>query len=509
MKKHLKTIAIAALMTAALVGCKKKDDSSTPAPSANTITGNITSDVTWKASEQYALGGYVYVKSGATLTIEAGTVIKSSKIQSALIVENGAKIIARGTASNPIIFTSGTSNPRRGDWAGIVLCGKARTNAYVSSAPIIEGGLATTYGSPGALTGADAATADADNSGVLSYVRIEYAGYAPIPGSELNGLSLYALGTGTTLDHIQVTAANDDSFEWFGGCVNAKYLIAYMGIDDDFDTDNGYSGHVQFGLSIRSRYVSDQSGSKAFESDHDGSALTNDPHTLCKFTNITAIGPVNSMGSLGTATTASVAPNAPAATYIAALHTRRNSSISVQNSLLLGWPVGVLIDSKVGSTDVTCANYLDGTKGNIKNNIIAGISKNYVAGTPGSDNKIWDAVSVVNGSGDLTRVDATTIADSTKLTWASYAVGPRTFIYNAANSNRYQYDYAGILVNAFSETNPSAYNFTPAANSPALTGADFTGLTTYGFDVTTYIGAFASGSDWTTGWAYFVNTNNQ
>ncbi|HSY61990.1 MAG TPA: hypothetical protein VK796_08950, partial [Cytophaga sp.] len=123
MKKHLKTIAIAALMTAALVGCKKKDDSSTPAPGANTITGNITSDATWKASEQYALGGYVYVKSGATLTIEAGTVIKSSKIQSALIVEPGGKIIAQGTPSNPIVFTSGTSNPRRGDWAGIVICG--------------------------------------------------------------------------------------------------------------------------------------------------------------------------------------------------------------------------------------------------------------------------------------------------------------------------------------------------------------------------------------------------
>ena len=509
MKKHLKTIAIAALMTAALVGCKKKDDgSSTPAPGANTITGNITSDVTWKASEQYALGGYVYVKSGATLTIEPGTIIKSSKIQAALIVEPGAKIIAKGTASSPIVFTSGTSNPRRGDWAGVVICGKARTNNYITTAPIIEGGLATTYGSMGSLTGADAATADADNSGILSYVRIEYAGYAPVPGSELNGLSLYALGSGTQLDHVQVTAANDDSFEWFGGCVNGKYLIAYMGIDDDFDTDNGYSGKVQFGLTIRSQFVADQSGSKAYESDHDGSANTNDPQTLCQFVNCTNIGPINNMGNIST----SIAPVKGAATYIAALHTRRNSSTSVRNSIMIGWPVGILFDSKIGASGVTNANYLDGTKGNIKNNLVAGISKNYTANAialqPGTDNKTWDAVSVVNGAGDLTIVNSTTIADSTKLTWAPNTNGPRTFVYSTVNANRYQYNHTGILKNAFSETNPSAYDFTPAANSPALTGADYTGLSSY-FDQVSYIGAFAPGSDWTAGWANFVNTNNQ
>ncbi|MBC7449896.1 MAG: hypothetical protein H7259_00250 [Cytophagales bacterium] len=497
-------------MMLVVLSCKKKEDpapSNPSTPSVNktkTLCGNITANTTLHADTAYSLGCYVYVKTGVTLTIEPGTVIKSTKIQSALIVETGAKIMAQGTAALPIVFTSGTSNPRRGDWAGVVICGLAKTNNYGASAPIIEGGLSSTYGSPASASD----NVNADNSGVLSYVRIEYAGYAPIPGSELNGLSLYAIGNGTKLDHVQVTAANDDSFEWFGGCVNAKYLIAYMGIDDDFDTDNGYSGHVQYGLTIRSRYIADQSGSKAFESDHDGSSNTNDPQTLCQFSNITSVGPINSMGSLGDANTGSIAPNAGAATYIAALHTRRNSSISVQNSVIIGWPVGILIDSKTGTSGVTCANYVDGTKGNIKNNIIAGISKNYVAGKPGTDNKTWDAVSVVNGSGDLTAVNATTIKDSTLLTWASYAVGPRTFVYNAVNANRYQYDYKGILNNAFSETNPSAYDFTPATGSPALTGANFTGLPSF-FDVTTYVGAFAAGSDWTAGWANLVNTNNQ
>ncbi|MGN6646445.1 MAG: IPT/TIG domain-containing protein [Cytophaga sp.] len=504
MKKHLKSIAACAMLVAVLVSCKKKDD---PAPSTGgstdkVVVGNITSDQTWKVSDNIQLGGYVYVKSGATLTIEAGSTIKSSTIQSALIVEPGAKIMAVGTASSPIVFTSGNSNPRRGDWAGIVLCGKAMTNNYGSTAPIIEGGLATTYGSPST----ESASVNADNSGTLSYVRIEYAGYAPIPGSELNGLSMYALGSGTTISHVQVTAANDDSFEWFGGAVNCDHLIAYMGIDDDFDTDNGFSGHVQFGLGVRSRYVADQSGSKGFESDHDGSANTNDPHTLCKFSNMTIVGPVNSMGNIST----SVAPNAVAATYIAGMHTRRNSSISVVNSIIMGWPTGILIDSKTGSSGVTCANYVDGT-GMIKNNLIAGISKNFKANAtalqPGTDIMVYDAVSVVNGSGDLTAVNATTIKDSTTLTWPSYATGPRTFVYNAANGNRYQYEHSGILVNPFSEANPSAYDFRLAASSPAASGADFTGLPS-DFTTVSYIGAFST-TDWTAGWANFPQTNNQ
>jgi len=506
MKKHFKSIALCAALIAVVASCKPKTNDPAPStPSGTVKTGNITSDQTWKASDNITLGGYVYVKPGVTLTIEAGSTIKSTTIQSALIVEPGAKIMAVGTASAPIIFTSGNGNPRRGDWAGVVLCGNAMTNNYTTSQPIIEGGLATKYGSPSTAN----ASVNQDNSGTLSYVRIEYAGYAPIPGSELNGLSLYALGSGTTISHVQVTAANDDSFEWFGGTVNCDHLIAYMGIDDDFDTDNGFSGHVQFGLGIRSQYVADQSGSKGFESDHDGSANTTSPNTLCKFSNMTIIGPINSMGNLAT----SVAPSKGAATYISALHTRRNSSMSVVNSIMMGWPAGILFDSKTGTSGVTCANYVDGSAV-IKNNIIAGISKNYkantTAGSPGTDIRSYDACATVNGAGDLTVVQITpfcTICDTTSLAWPSYATGPKSFVYNAANGNKYQYDHAGILVKPFSEANPSAYNFTLAANSPAASGASFTGMPS-DFTTVSYLGAFST-TDWTSGWAHFPNTNNQ
>ena len=160
--------------------------------------------------------------------------------KAALIAERGGKLIAKGTATEPIVFTSeevaGSRKP--GDWGGIILCGKAKNNQTEQQ---IEGGPRTKHG------GAD----DADNSGALSYVRIEFAGYPFQKDKEINGLTLGSVGSGTEIDHVQVSYSNDDSFEWFGGTVNCKYLVAYKGWDDDFDTDNGFSGKVQYGLSLR------------------------------------------------------------------------------------------------------------------------------------------------------------------------------------------------------------------------------------------------------------------
>lgn len=129
------------------------------------------------------------------------------------------------------MFTSeeAKGNRRPGDWGGIILCGKAKNN---KSEMQIEGGPRTKHG------GND----DADNSGVLSYVRIEFAGYPFQTDQEINGLTLGSVGSGTKIDHVQVSYTNDDSYEWFGGTVNCKYLVAYKGWDDDFDTDNGFSG---------------------------------------------------------------------------------------------------------------------------------------------------------------------------------------------------------------------------------------------------------------------------
>ena len=123
----------------------------------------------------------------------------------------------------------------------------------------------------------------ADNSGILRYVRIEYAGYAFLPDKEINGLTFGGVGNQTIVDHVQVSYANDDSFEWFGGTVNCKHLISYRTLDDDFDTDNGYSGKVQFGIALRDSSIADISKSEAFESDNDANGSSLLPQTCWCF----------------------------------------------------------------------------------------------------------------------------------------------------------------------------------------------------------------------------------
>ena len=235
------------------------------------------------AKGTYLLRGWVYVASGSTLTIPAGTIVKGDKeTKAAIIVEPGGKLIAKGTATEPIVFTSeqAPGSRRPGDWGGVIVCGKAPNNNGVL-AQQIEGGPRTKHG------GTDAN----DNSGVLQYVRIEFAGYPFKKDQEINGLTLGSVGAGTTVDHVQVSYSNDDSFEWFGGTVNCKYLIAYRGWDDDFDTDNGYSGNVQFGLSVRDSRIADASQSNGFESDNNAEGSTAEPFTSATFSNMTFLGP--------------------------------------------------------------------------------------------------------------------------------------------------------------------------------------------------------------------------
>ena len=249
------------------------------------LSGKITSNLTLKANNIYKLRGLVYVTNGATLTIEPGTkIVGEADKNGALIITRGSKIMAEGTAANPIIFTSEKPSPKRGDWAGLVILGAAPTNSsFNGQAGVgeIEGGINNSEG-----LGLYGGTNAADNSGVLKYVRVEYAGYAFLPDKEINGITFGGVGNGTTVDYVEVAYANDDSFEWFGGTVNCSHLIAYKGLDDDFDTDNGFSGKIQFGIGVRDSQVADVSGSNAFESDNDanGSSLT--PQTGATFSNM-------------------------------------------------------------------------------------------------------------------------------------------------------------------------------------------------------------------------------
>ena len=188
----------------------------------------------------YLMRGWIYVADGAELTLEPGTVIKGEKESAAsLIVEPGGKLYAKGTASQPIVFTSAQPKGERkpGDWGGLIICGRGTNNKGVLGQQI-EGGPRTKHG------GNDAQ----DNSGVLSYVRVEFAGYPFQKDKEINGITFASVGGGTQVDHVQVSYTNDDSFEWFGGNVNCRYLVAYNGWDDEFDTDDGYNATVQVAL---------------------------------------------------------------------------------------------------------------------------------------------------------------------------------------------------------------------------------------------------------------------
>ena len=338
-----------------------------------TLSGKITKDTTLYAKDVNYLSGIVYVTKGVTLTVQAGAKVqgKSGADVAALVICRGAKIVAKGTADAPIVFTSASLNPQSGDWGGIVLLGTATVNQSLTWKGVatkgltsVEGGINDTevgYGLAGSGDAAFPTGNDADNSGILQYVRIEYAGYAYQPDNELNSLTMAGVGNGTTIDHIQVTYAKDDAYEWFGGTVNCKYLIAYKTQDDDFDTDFGYSGNVQFGIALRDSAIADISKSEAFESDNDGNGSDFTPKTTAVFSNMTVIGPrINPTYGKGNTL------------FLAAAQIRRNSGISIQNTIIAGWPLGILIDeTKVTTNGSTYKNLVDSVI-RLKNITLAG-----------------------------------------------------------------------------------------------------------------------------------------
>ncbi len=361
MKKYF--FYVAAITSISISACRKIETDGEPfivqqpSTGGGTATGktvtlkdHVTKDTTLKAIDNNIITGLVYVDAGVTLTVEKGATVKgaySGTNTAALIVKRGAKLIAIGTQEEPIIFTSASTTPTSGDWGGIELLGKAAINSSNGGKPglyIPEGGFNNAAGD--GLAGSGDAVAPTpvndDNSGTLQYVRIEYAGYAFLPNQEINALTMACVGSGTTIDHIEVAYAKDDAYEWFGGTVNCKYLIAFKTQDDDFDTDNGFSGSVQFGLIIRDSSIADVSKSEAFESDNDGTGSDLLPQTKGVFCNVSAFGPLATPGNIGNSN------------YLgAAVQIRRNSSLSIFNSAFIGWSTGILIDAGLGKpTDV-------------------------------------------------------------------------------------------------------------------------------------------------------------
>lgn len=427
---------------------------------------------------KYILKGWVYIAKGAELTIEPGTVIMGDKqTKAALVAERGGKLIAQGSADAPIVFTSeeapGSRKP--GDWGGVILCGNAVMNKGEQK---IEGGPRSSYG------GKD----DADNSGVLSYVRIEFAGYPFEKDKEINGLTLGAVGSGTKIDHVQVSYSCDDSFEWFGGKVNCDHLIAYKGWDDDFDTDNGFSGKVQFGLVIRDPRIADGSQSNGFESDNDADGSTNSPFTSAVFSNITFVGPKVVDGFQNTTDYInggglfpSVNPAPALGKFQAAMQIRRNSHLNCFNSVAVGYPIGLLLDNQKGDTQKAAT---DGVL-KLQNLVFADMD------VLGSDaNKVYEDKKVTYDAEGKATVDASSTSSFSS-----------EFFKLAANNNQYFPDKAAIGI-----------DFTtgiPTSGSMLLKGASFTDALLSGFSKVDYIGAFAAGDTWATGWTNFDPQNTQ
>jgi hypothetical protein len=416
-----------------------------------TVSGDITSNTKWYGNAKYLLSGFVYVKNNATLTIEPGTIIKGiSGTKAALIIEKGSKIMAQGTAANPIVFTSDKPKGQRsyGDWGGLVICGQAPTNKHdgsIANNGVAEGGIGSTYG--GSVSN--------DNSGILQYVRIEFPGIGltATANSEINGLTLYSVGSGTTIDHVQVSYSGDDSYEWFGGTVNAKYLVALRGWDDDWDTDNGFVGKVQFFVSLRDPASADQSSSNGFESDNDADGSTLAPFTAPIFVNGSVFGP-----KVNTSTTIN-------SLFAHAMQLRRGSRISIYNTVFAGWPYGLFIDGASGDSPAQATNNVL----QIENCVMSGMGSNYKTnGTSLQTPDVW-------------------------------------FTATARNNSVFATNDLINVTNPFNLTSP---NFLPATGSPLFTGASFTNtrLTDSFFSSVAYKGAFGS-TDWTSGWCNFDPQN--
>jgi hypothetical protein len=432
----------------------KPDPGNTTPPDESTtpdIRGIISSDQHWTKDKTYRLRGYVYVTNNATLTIDAGTKIVSNKDSAGvLVIYRGAKINATGTAAEPIVFTSNESAPNPGDLGGVVLVGQASGNGNHN---VIEGGVDAAFSAFGG-------TNNNDNSGTLKYVRIEYAGKAVNPGDEINGLSLYGVGSGTTLEYIQVVRGLDDAFEFFGGTVNAKHLIAYNCADDDFDMDDGYRGKIQFAISIKKPSFTDGKGSTGdvsnnFEVDNvnpdNGFLLSRAPITFPVLSNFTAIGPNNAAGT--------------SADYGWGMRWRRGSKFILANSIIMGAQKGGLRLQE----DSTIAYYSRDTSAFYNSYLHA----------------VTNPIDV-----ELGKVITGITYDLASITARTTGAYKSTILTATADMK---------LTDPF---NNAAPNLKPATGSPALSGAlfDFGKLSDTFFEKVTYVGALDGTTDWTASW---------
>jgi len=447
------------LGVAILGGCKKKKDEPTPPPPAGSelevLKGDLTGEKRLDASKKYLIEGNYIVRAGGILRIPAGTIIFGDRrTKGTLIIDRGGKIFAEGAPDKPIIFTSkfGPGERDRGDWGGVIILGKA---------PVNQSNVAIEGVSPPVEYGGNDPN---DNSGVLKYVRIEFAGVALTPNNEVNSLTMGGVGRGTEIHHVQVSYGGDDGFEWFGGTVDGKHLVSYATWDDDFDVDFGYRGRVQFGLAIRDPFGADQSGSNGFECDNDAAGSTATPLTAPVFSNITVIGPIDRRGA------------GRSSNYQNAIHFRRNASVSLFNSVVAGFPTGFRVDGNSTASHyqnqndnaIVSHNVLIIDSGNVNNRFASN-----PASTSPTPQNIWETI----GTGNQVLVDT-----------------------NLA------------ILGGYSATQPMPFfrfiqgqaqpDIKLPSGSPLATGADFNQLDNF-FERVPYRGGISPDGNWIRQWTHF------
>lgn len=459
------------------------------------VAGVISTNTTWTANNIYRLKSFVRVGDDAkrgggtnvtdvTLTIEPGTVIVGERAsKGTLIVHRGNKIMAVGTETEPIIFTSERAPGQRqpGDWGGLVIVGRAVNNQGANVE--LEGG----YGAYHGIGDTPIADPDTDNSGELRYVRIEFAGIPINPNQEVNSLTMGSVGNGTVIDYVQTSYGLDDGFEWFGGKVDAKHLIVYRGLDDDFDVDFGFSGNIQWALGIRDNSLADQSGSNGFEVDNDGSGTAATPFTSAVFSNVTIIGPKKNKDL-------NIQDN-----FQNAMHLRRNNKIKIYNSIFTGYPNGLFIDGS-GTVANAAAEDLQ-----LRNVILAGVDE-------------WGG----NGYGSVATAKEQEVSDLPFTTNTQNPQLPRGFIFATTADVGGQVAQDWFLTTAFNNElyakwtdlnlpeaifDIGASSLLPQTGSPVLAREEGLWNNTPAagefFDKTVdYIGAFGA-TDWTANWTNF------
>jgi hypothetical protein len=310
------------------------------------VSGVISGNTTWSCDTVYQLDGKVYVSNGATLTIEAGTRIEglynaNPDSASALVITRGSKIDAQGDCDKPIVFTA--ANGEKGGWGGLVLLGKAVNNEGLNVP--IEGISSGTV--PPGVDVYHGGTDNFDNSGILRYVRVEFAGATIAEDNELNSFTFGSVGCGTTLEHLQAYYGADDGFEWFGGCVNAKCLISTAADDDAFDFDLGYTGKLQFLLAVLDPCASYSANANGIECDNNAGGSDATPFTRPVISNLTIVGT-----STGTAAGGNVLYGA---------HFRRATRFVLRNSVVYGYNKviylqGATVTNWVGTEPYVCGN---------------------------------------------------------------------------------------------------------------------------------------------------------